>query len=81
MNNCFISGKIITEIDFKFAIKNKFYSIAEFKIELDNKSIIKIKAYDKNAEYCYQKLEKERYINIYGKITSKGDIKLLEFYV
>ena len=43
MNNCFISGKIITEVEFKFAIKNKFYSIAEFKIELDNKSIIKIK--------------------------------------
>lgn len=78
MNNCFISGKIITEIDFKFAIKNKFYSIAEFKIELDNKSIIKIKAYDKNAEYCYQKLEKEMYINIYGKIDNKGDIELLE---
>lgn len=78
MNNCFISGKIITEIEFKFAIKNKFYSIAEFKIELDNKSIIKIKAYDKNAEYCYQKLEKEMYINIYGKIDNKGDIKLLE---
>jgi len=78
MNNCFISGKIITEIEFKFAIKNKFYSIVEFKIELDNKSIIKIKAYDKNAEYCYQKLEKEMYINIYGKIDNKGDIKLLE---
>lgn len=78
MNNCFISGKIITEIDFKFAIKNKFYSIAEFKIELDNKSIIKIKAYDKNAEYCYQKLEKEMYINIYGKIDNKGDIELIE---
>ena len=78
MNNCFISGKIIAEIEFKFAVKNKFYSIAEFKIELDNKSIIKIKAYDKNAEYCYQKLEKEMYINIYGKIDNKGDIKLLE---
>ncbi len=78
MNNCFISGKIITEVEFKFAIKNKFYSIAEFKIELDNKSIIKIKAYDKNAEYCYQKLEKEMYINIYGKIDNKGDIELLE---
>ena len=78
MNNCFISGKIITEVEFKFAIKNKFYSIVEFKIELDNKSIIKIKAYDKNAEYCYQKLEKEMYINIYGKIDNKGDIKLLE---
>ena len=78
MNNWFISGKIITEVEFKFAIKNKFYSIAEFKIELDNKSIIKIKAYDKNAEYCYQKLEKEMYINIYGKIDNKGDIELLE---
>lgn len=78
MNNCFISGKIITEVEFKFAIKNKFYSIAEFKIKLDNKSIIKIKAYNKNAEYCYQKLEKEMYINIYGKIDNKGDIELLE---
>ena len=78
MNNCFISGKIITEVEFKFAIKNKFYSIAELKIELDNKSIIKIKAYDKNAEYCYQKLEKEMYINIYGIIDNKGDIELLE---
>ena len=78
MNNCFISGKIITEVEFKFAIKNKFYSIAEFKIKLDNKSIIKIKAYNKNAEYCYQKLEKEMYIKKKKKIGNKGDIELLE---
>lgn len=47
MNTCFISGKIITEVKFKFAIKRKIYSVVQFEIELDNKRIIKVKAYNK----------------------------------
>lgn len=80
MNTCFISGKIITEVKFKFAIKRKIYSVVQFEIELDNKSIIKVKAYNEMAEYCYQKLEKEMNINIYGKIENNGEIQIMETY-
>ena len=80
MNTCFISGKIITEVKFKFAIKRKIYSVVQFEIELDNKSIIKVKAYNEMAEYCYQKLKKEMNINIYGKIENNGEIQIMEIY-
>ena len=42
MNICFVIGKIISEIEFKFIINSKNVSISYFKIELFNKSIINI---------------------------------------
>ena len=45
MNLVFIQGKIISEIDFKFIINSNNKSIAIFKIELFNKSIVTAKAY------------------------------------
>ena len=47
MNICFLKGKIISDIEFKFIINNKkYYSISIFKIKLDNKSIIAVKGYN-----------------------------------
>ena len=58
MNICFLMGKIISEIEFKFIIQGKKTSIATFQIELENKSRIKVKGYNEIADYCYQKLKK-----------------------
>ena len=41
MNLCFVIGKIVSEIEFKFIINSKNISIAYFKIELINKIIVK----------------------------------------
>lgn len=75
MNICFLKGKIISDIDFKFIINDKkYYSISIFKIKLNNKSIITIKGYNEIADWCYKNLIKNDSIAIYGNLNSEMEI-------
>lgn len=78
MNLCFIIGKIITKIRFDFIINSKNISIATFKIELSNNSIINIKAYDEIADYCFSNLIKGDTIAIQGELNSQMEIIIKE---
>ena len=78
MNICYVIGKIISEIEFKFIINSKNVSISYFKIELFNKSIINIKAYNELADYCYSKLQKYDVCAIQGYINSEMEIEVEE---
>ena len=75
MNLCFLIGKIISEINFKFVLNSKNISIVYFKIELNNKSIVKVKAYNELADYCYSKLKKNDIIAIQGYLNN--EIKII----
>ena len=79
MNEVFLIGNIVNEIEFKFIINSKNISIAMFNIETDDKQVIKIKAYNELADYCCSKLEKSKRVFIYGKI-SKNNIIVKEIY-
>lgn len=79
MNEVFLTGKIISNVEFKFIINSKNISIAMFNIETDYKQVIKIKAYNELADYCYSKLEKSKRLFIYGKI-SKDKVIVKEIY-
>lgn len=70
MNVCFIIGKIISNIEYKFVLNSKNTSTATFKIELENKSIIIAKAYNQIADYCYRNLAKENMIFMEGYISN-----------
>lgn len=74
MNIVFVEGKIISDIEFKFIINSKNISIAIFEIELLNKSIVKIKAENELADYCYSKLSKNDVIFIEGNLNSNMEI-------
>ena len=74
MNLCFVIGKIISDIEFKFIINNKNISVAIFEIELSNKSIIKVKGYNEIADFCYQKLLKGDDVGIYGELNDNMEI-------
>ena len=74
MNECFILGKIISEIDFNFVINDKNIAIFQFKIKLINNSKVNIKAFNNLADYCYQKLEKNKFVFIYGFLNSNLEI-------
>ena len=74
MNICFIIGKVISNIEYKFVLNSKNTAIATFKIELENKSIIIAKAYNQIADYCYRNLAKENTFLIKGYIYNKGII-------
>ena len=79
MNICSLIGKIISDIDFKFIVNNKkYYSIAIFQIELNNKSIITVKGYNDIADFCYRKLNKYNNILIKGNINNKFEVNIEE---
>ena len=80
MNLCILLGKIVSEIEFKFIINSKNKSIAYFKIELLNKSIVQVKAYDDKADYVYRKLKKGQSIIVEGKIRGNGNIECEKIY-
>lgn len=74
MNICFFIGKIINDIQFDFILDNKNISIVRFELELENKSIIKIKGYNEIADYCYRKLIRGVIIGISGNLDSNMEI-------
>lgn len=74
MNLVYIQGKVVSKIDFKFIINSKNISIAIFKIEIKNKSVVVVKAYNEIADYCYRKLSEGRDVIIEGKLNTKLEI-------
>ena len=74
MNLVYIQGKIISKIQFEFIYKNKNISIAEFVIQMQNKTITYVRAYNENADYAYRKLAKEDIVCIEGNVTNEGII-------
>ena len=77
MNICFLYGKIISDIDFKFIMNNKNKtSIIVYKIQLNNKSIVTVKGYNEIADWCYRNLMLENYCIIEGYIDSKIEVEM-----
>lgn len=87
MNLVFIKGKIIEKIEFKFIYsknktKNTPISIAQSKVELDNKSIIDVIGYNEKADWMYRNLTINEVIYIEGKlINNKEDYTNLKIQV
>lgn len=81
MNLCFVIGKIVSEINFKFVLNSKNISITYFKIELNNKSIVEVKAYNELADYCYSKLEKGNRLAIQGYLNNAIEIITEDFII
>ena len=72
MNEVFIIGKIVEEVEFNFIINNKKKAIAKSIIELSNGSIIEIVGFDKVVDFMYGKLRKNKQVFIYGKIIKNN---------
>ena len=77
MNICIVYEKIVSEIEFKFIVNvKKYYSIAIFQIELNNKSIVTVKGYNEIADWCYRNLMLENYCIIEEYIDSKIEVEM-----
>ena len=75
MNLCFLMGKIISEIEFNFILNSKNnISVASFELEIDKDCKVLVKAYNKMADWCYQKLTKNNMILLQGKLNTKMKI-------
>lgn len=71
MNEVFLIGKIVEKVEFNFIYRGKNISKAETKLELSNKSIIKIIGYNEIADYIYRKLDKDNRVFIRGKMLEE----------
>ena len=84
MNICFLIGKIISEIEFDFIIKNKKIekeiSIVRFELELLDKNKIYVIGYNNISDYCYRKLVKGDVIGIKGTLNTFGKVELEEIH-
>lgn len=80
MNLCFVIGKVLKDVEFKFLYKDKRISIAYTDLELKNNSKITIKSYGKNADLLYRKIKINDIIFVNGKIinTDVLEIEALE---
>ena len=81
MNLCILQGKIISKIEYKFIINSKNKAITYFKMELLDKNIIKVKAYNILADKCYRILSTGNEICIEGILETNGEIEIKEIYI
>ena len=87
MNICFLSSKIISQPYFKFVL-NKNHKIRKkthicillTDLEIDEKTIVKLKFYDEVAEFCYKEIHINDNIVINGIINDTYEIEVNECY-
>ena len=70
MNEVFLIGKIISNIEFKFTINSKNKAIACFEIKTVDKQIVRVQAYNKLADFAYSQLNKNNKVFINGYIEN-----------
>lgn len=81
MNEVFLIGKIISNIEFKFIINLKNKAIACFEIETNDKQIVRIQAYNQLADFVYSKLNKNNQVFINGYIENNVvKVKCINIY-
>ena len=82
MNICFLIGKIISNIDFKFVMNDKNnISISIFKLKVNDGSTITLKAYNELADLCYRNLSINNYIVLQGRLNSNMEIILYDIEI
>ena len=81
MNEVFLIGKIISDIEFKFIINSKNKAIACFEIKTADKQIVRIQAYNQLADFTYSKLNENDKVFINGYIeTNVVKAKCINIY-
>ena len=87
MNLCILSGKVINEIDLRFlynpikkSLEKRHISIIKIILELENKQIIELHAYNEIADFVYRNVQRHNYIIIQGKLRDNYiEIEEIEF--
>ncbi len=81
MNEVFLIGKIISDIEFKFIINSKNKAIACFEIETADKQMVIIQVYNQLADFTYSKLNTNDKVFINGYIEDNlVKVKCINIY-
>lgn len=76
MNEVILIGKVISNVEFNFLKESKHVSICLFELKILDGAIVKIKAYDEIADFCYRRMKLDSEIFINGKIRTCGVIEV-----
>ena len=71
MNEVFLIGKVISNINFYFMINSKNFSIACFKIKTLDGQVVDIKLYDSLADFVYSKIKLRDLVFVYGCLNTE----------
>ena len=74
MNDVFLIGKLIEDVNFKFMISKKYTAISAFNIKTVNGEKLRLVAYNTIADFCYRKLNKNDNILISGFLNSNMQV-------
>ena len=81
MNEVFLIGKIISDIEFKFIINSKNKAIACFEIETNDKQIVRVQVYNEIADFAYIKLNTNDKVFVNGYIEANVvKVKFINIY-
>ena len=81
MNEIFLVGKIISDIEFKFIINSKNKAIACFEIETNDKQIVRVQVYNEIADFVYSKLNTDDKVFVNGYIEANVvKVKFINIY-
>lgn len=81
MNEVFLIGKLISDIEFKFIINSKNKAIACFEIKTADKQIVRMQAYNQLADFAYSKLNTNDKVFINGYIEANVvKVKFINIY-
>ncbi|MDO5555177.1 MAG: hypothetical protein Q4G09_00540 [Clostridia bacterium] len=83
MNYCFVSGEIISPINYSFVYNSKKHmSVLTFTISINtfcgNRTQFTVKAYDEKADFVYRFFSEKDFVCICGWINSKINIIIEE---
>lgn len=81
MNEVFLIGRVIKEIEYRFMLDKGKNSKAVVYLELLDKTEVKIIAYNENADYALQNIKKNDIVFVYGALEHTSVIvkKMLLF--
>ena len=68
MNEVFLIGRVIREIEYKFMLEKGKNAKAVAYLELLDKTDVKAIAYNENADYVLQNVKKNDIVFVYGTL-------------
>ena len=70
MNEVFLIGKVIEDIEYKFMLKKRKNAKAKIELKLIDETKVEVVAYNEQADYTVQNIKIRNNVFVYGKLQN-----------
>ena len=70
MNEVFLLGKVIEDIEYKFMLKKRKNAKAKIELKLIDETKVEVVAYNEQADYTLQNIKIRNNVFVYGKLQN-----------